>query len=362
MTQLLAVGQESGASRIGPRRWRKHALRYGKWQHPLDPTKTLDITPDFAAKMKANFDAGVLDIVPVPARHTDDWRENKGETIGLEVHPEKGIYVTVQVDAETDKAIEENLLRGVSLSFAEDYVNKETSTSVGPVLRHTALTNVPYIKHLDGFERAVGLAEAGDTVVFLSEVEEAPMTKKEALELLKGEGIDVEALQKQAGDAEKYKADAGAATKLRAALKLSGVELSEDATDDQIEEKLKELTGKAAEATQLSERVTSLETTMAAERAAAKKATAEALVRPYLLKGRIPDAEKDGWISLAETAPEQAKLALKALSNNVLLDELGTEHAGDEPAGGVKSTDLSEDDQKEIDRLSKLGKPVPAAA
>lgn len=100
MPEHLAVGQESGATRIGPRRWRKHALRYGRWVHPNDPNRVMEITPEFAKKLKANFDAGVLDIVPVPERHTDDWSANKGDTIGLEVHPDKGVYVTLEVDDE----------------------------------------------------------------------------------------------------------------------------------------------------------------------------------------------------------------------------------------------------------------------
>jgi hypothetical protein len=98
---------------------------------------------------------------------------------------------------------------------------------------------------------------------------------------------------------------------------------------------------------------------MAAERAQAKKDRATAMVRPYLLRGKIAEADKDQYIALAEANPDLAVITLKALSNNVLLDELGSETTDDPPTGGAK-TDLSEDDQKEIERLAKLAKPVPA--
>jgi hypothetical protein len=340
---VLEVGGESAAAKVGPRLWRKHLLRWGEWVHPNDSDKKLKITPEFAAKLKANFDAAILDTVPVPGKHTDDWKANHGDVVGLEVHPEKGVYALLKVDQEADEAIAAGKLKGVSGGLVEDYLDKERNVRVGPVLRHISLTNVPYIKHLEGFEAVAALSD-DETLVVLSEVQtpappkEDTVTKEEALAFLKGEGIDVEALQGEAGSLKT----------LREALKGASIELAEDAKPEQIIAALSQLKTKADESTSLSERVVKLE----ADR---KREQAERLVAPYIKVGKVVPADKDKWIALAETNPEMCELALKGMSENVLLGELGTADPGEDPNKPTDLTDPAKVDE-EVARYAKLAK------
>jgi len=357
---VLEVGGESAAAKIGPRLYRKHLLRYGAWVHPNDPAKKLEITPEFAAKLKANFDAAVLDAVPVPGKHTDDWKANHGTTVGLEVHPEKGVYALLQVDDEADKAITEGKLRGVSAGLAEDYLDKQKGQRVGPVLRHVALTNVPYIKHLEGFERVANLSD-DEQLILLAEVEspappappappeEEPVDKEKALAFLKEQGIDVEALQAQ-----------GATLKaIQDALKQSGVELSEDGGAEKLADALKGLKTKADESTSLSERVATLEKE-------ARRKEAEAKVAPYLRSGIIAPVDKDKFVDFAETNPEMFELSMKDRKPDVMLGELGTSE-GPPGESGTNLSDPAKVDE-EVARYAKVGKEhglrtrVPSAA
>lgn len=365
MTKVLAApARESDASQIGPRRWRKHALPFTTFTYKDGRTVTVDQA--FAEKLKANFDAGVRDIVPVPAKgaggHSDDWRDSKGNTIGLEVDPVKGLYVTVEVDEEADKALAERKLGGVSLAWDENYVDPITGESRGPVLRHTALTNLPYIKGTDGFEK-IALSDPEDELILLSEIEkeDPPMDLKALQAALKKEhGIDLDEIQGKAtkhdeavaaqAEAEKKAAQADG---VRKALAGAGVELSEDAEPA---DAIKVL---VADKIQLSERLDKLE----AER---KREKAEAMVKPYAKKGLVAEAQREKMIALAEADPELAQGVLSGLSGGVLLsEELGSEHSDEEPGKGTSAAGgdvtLSEDDAAEIERL-KSTYVSPAAA
>lgn len=171
---LVTPSRETSTTRVGPRLFRKHALPFTTFKYK--DGRVVKVTPEFALRMKENFDRGVRDIVPVPARgaggHSNDWRDSKGRTVGLEVDPAKGIFVTIEVDEEAAKAIDEKKLGGVSLSFDEDWFDPQAQKNVGPVLRHTALTNINYIQGTDPFA-PVDLSD-DDEVIVLSEVDPEP--------------------------------------------------------------------------------------------------------------------------------------------------------------------------------------------
>lgn len=361
MTKVVVASQASGASQVGPRRWRKQILPFGRdFVHPKDKKKTMRFDLDFAKRLVANFNSGVRDIVPVPAKHSESWKDNHGRVIALEVDPAKGIFGILEVNEEADEAIRKKLLAGVSASFAEDYFDRESGKSIGPVLRHVALTNGPYIENMSGFEEVLSLSEdtdSGDSLEVeffestkLSEEggKGSQMTREEALAFLKQDGLDVEALTARAEAGDKAVALVG---RVRESL---AVNLSEDAPDDDIVAAVVALEeGKSdatKEAEELTGRVTSLEEAIAKADKERKHADAERMVAPYVKAGKVSASEKDSFVELAESNPKMAEAVLSKLSDNVLLDELGSSTSEEDPE---KSATQLEEDLKEIDRYTK---------
>jgi hypothetical protein len=232
-TVLATPSRDTPTTRVGRRVYRKHALPFTTFAYR--DGRTVSITPEFARRMKENFDAGVRDIVPVPARgaggHSDDWRDSKGRTVGLEVDPDKGIFVTIEVDEEADRAIAANKLGGVSLSFDEDWFDPRQGQRIGPVLRHTALTNVNYIHGTEPFA-PVSLSE-GDTFFALVPVKPGGDPEADAAEIDR-----LVALSEPATDTLASPADRSEIDRLRqvAAALLTGTSFTEptpaDHTDD----------------------------------------------------------------------------------------------------------------------------------
>ena len=181
------------------------------------------------------------------------------------------------------------------------------------------------------------------------------MTREEALAFLKSDGLDVEALTARAEAGDKATALVG---RIRESL---SVDLDENASDDAIVDAITSLdSGKAdaeADAQKMSARVTSLEEAIAAAEKDRKHEAAERMVAPYVKSGKVSAAEKDTFVSLAEDSPDVAKAVLSKLSDNVLLDELGSVATEDDPA---KAATQLEEDAAEVERLTK--KYAPSAA
>lgn len=356
-TVLVTPNSLSDASRAGRRRWRKQALPFG----PLNyKGRTIEITKSFAEKLKSNFDAGARDHVQVSAKgaggHSDDWRDSMGTTIGVDVDDKDGIFVVLELDKEADDAVANNKLRGVSLAFDPDWTDPYTETNWGPTLRHVALTNVPYVKGTSGFA-PIELSE-GEEIVFAENAVESQQesadidagkgeatvpTLDELKAALKSDhGIDVDSLSARvdAAESEKVKYE-----QLKDALK--SVELSEESLSE-----VGELREKADLSVQLSERVENLESALEAERKARSREAAESKVRPYLAAGKIVEADKEKFIELCETSPEIAETALRALSGNVLLSEVGIGEKQNDSSLGVDDVDA----EAEISRLAELAK------
>ena len=135
--------------------FKKELLRVGKWQHGASRTGVLDVTKEMLKTIVKNFKDEVLDNVFVPLGHptVDDPSKNAGEVADLELSKEEDkLMAKIDVrDENIAKKIKEGLIKGISASFVEDYVKKDSGEHVGPTLFHAALVNEPYIKGMESF-------------------------------------------------------------------------------------------------------------------------------------------------------------------------------------------------------------------
>jgi hypothetical protein len=184
--------------------FRKHILNLGELIHPKTGER-LTLDDAWYGRMKANFDSGVCDIVQVPLandknEHSEDPLRNAGEVIGVEREGSK-VYSVIDVrDPDIAERIADKRILGASAFLSLDYTDTSSGDKAGPALLHHCLTNRPYVTGLDDYEEVIAASAdgTGDVIVL---AQEAPrMTKEELLAQLKAEhGIDVEALEAQAG-------------------------------------------------------------------------------------------------------------------------------------------------------------------
>jgi hypothetical protein len=359
----------------GKRLWRKHVLRYSEWRHPQDPSRKLTVTPTLVKQLVQNFRAGIRDLVAVPEFHTDDWKFNRGRVVELEEEPD-GLYALMEVDEDLDKALAEGKALGCSALFDENYFDLETERNVGAVMRHVCVTNVPVIKKLRSYEPVL-LSEGIpiESVTYLSEGGAPHMDLEQMLAELKSKhGIDVEALKAGA-------ARAAVLDDIAKSLRDGGVALSEDAQPEAI---LPAITTALSERKTLMEgqsdtekRILGLETALSEEREqrvatekAAKRAAAEAIVKPYVSARKMADGTEvppvidpvhmEKFVMLAETDPEGTRSMLDAMKPRVeVTGEAGSTLVDDPDATAPPSASvrLSEEQAAtEIERLTKAGR------
>ena len=101
----------------------------------------VNITKDKIKQIVANFGKVPAYEVPVKIGH-DNGALSPGKVIGVQAKRD-GLEITMVVDAETAKAINEKQYRYMSAEFDENYQNKETGEFVGAVLLGAALVNQP---------------------------------------------------------------------------------------------------------------------------------------------------------------------------------------------------------------------------
>ena len=139
--------------KINGTQYRKMIAKYGKWVNPLFPIEYMELDKEWAQEVANNFDAKVIDHVPVPLNHTDDVAANTGELVAVEVGDD-GLYGILEIrDWQTIDKIENGVIFDVSISFDWNYVDTENGDEHGPVLLHVALVNNPYLKGMSGFEK-----------------------------------------------------------------------------------------------------------------------------------------------------------------------------------------------------------------
>lgn len=226
---------------------RKQVLRLGRWIHPSNATKFLEVTSDFVDKIIANFKAKVDgDKIPVfleADAHKADPANNKGYGIDL-VKENDGLYAVLQFSDEATKAkATKNEIPGISAGIVENYKRTDTGQEVGPVITHFSLVSFPYIKNLRGFE-PVALANR-QFEVFLSEGTTMAMTKEELIAKAKELNVDIVVLEKAQTDL--------------VAQKLEVTRLTNEITT------LKAVAGDANEITKLTGRLTTAEAALVAK-------------------------------------------------------------------------------------------------
>ena len=101
----------------------------------------ISITPEKLRQMAENFSKCPAYEVPVKLGHSDGAK-SPGKIIGVEAKPE-GLEVTMLVDDETARAINDKQYRYMSAEYDEDYHDKKTGEKVGAVLLGAALVNQP---------------------------------------------------------------------------------------------------------------------------------------------------------------------------------------------------------------------------
>lgn len=101
----------------------------------------VSITPEKVKQMAENFGKCPAYEVPVKLGHSDGAK-SPGKVIGVEAK-DNGLEITMSVDSETAKAINDKQYRYMSAEFDEDYHDKKTGERVGAVLLGAALVNQP---------------------------------------------------------------------------------------------------------------------------------------------------------------------------------------------------------------------------
>ena len=101
----------------------------------------VSITAEKVKQMAENFGKCPAYEVPVKLGHSDGAK-SPGKVIGVEAK-DNGLEITMSVDSETAKAINDKQYRYMSAEFDEDYHDKKTGERVGAVLLGAALVNQP---------------------------------------------------------------------------------------------------------------------------------------------------------------------------------------------------------------------------
>lgn len=101
----------------------------------------VSITQSRIQQMADNFGKCPAYEVPVKIGHSDGAK-SPGKVIGVEAKPE-GLEITMLVDDDTARAINDKQYRYMSAEFDEDYHDKKTGEKVGAVLLGAALVNQP---------------------------------------------------------------------------------------------------------------------------------------------------------------------------------------------------------------------------
>ncbi len=282
------------------RLFKKHILNLGTLFHPKTGEQ-LTLDEAWYRQLKNNFDSSVCDIVQVPLadaqnQHSEDPARNLGEVVDVQREGSK-VFAVMDIRKDADE-IGKTLL-GASAFLSMDYTDSATNKKVGPTLLHTAITNRPYVTHLDPFTEVLAATNAdtsSDGIVLLSQEAEVP-TKEELIAGLKEHGIDVEALQAAATSQTDTAALTAALTK---ALEPAGtVKLSNDSKD---EISLTDIVGAVAELAQTNG-------TLSASVVSLQKKDAAREIDSYVKDGRVLPKQRDSFVELA-------------LTNRALLDSL----------------------------------------
>jgi hypothetical protein len=183
--------------------WKKQILVLGSWIHPQNPEMVFTITPEVCDQAVKNFEKGFPMDLPIVLTHSDNPKMKVGFARSL-IKEADGLYAMLAVDDADMNLNIENVAKapGVSCWLDLNYLDKSTGNPVGAVVKHVALVNHPYIEGMKGFEQVLSLSEGENREEFVPlvlsekriEQEKTSMTKQEAVDFLKTDGVDVEKL------------------------------------------------------------------------------------------------------------------------------------------------------------------------
>lgn len=138
----------------------KVALRTGKWKrNPIPGAKgPLVVDKAFLDELKVNFDDQGWEHVTIPLSHVDRVDENTGYVRQLEVVADpkrKGQYLLKAgmefTEPDIKGKVERKSIANVSVGVGFDVVRTEDGKKYGRLLKHIALTNMPWINGLTPF-------------------------------------------------------------------------------------------------------------------------------------------------------------------------------------------------------------------
>ena len=144
----------------------------------------VNITKDKVKQIVENFGKVPAYEVPVKIGH-DDGAISPGRVIDVAAKRD-GLQITMVVDAETAKAINDKQYRYMSAEFDENYQNKETGEFVGAVLLGAALVNQPANPYME-------------PIVLVDDIASNPNQKKEGSTNMNDE---LENMRKQLAEAQ----------------------------------------------------------------------------------------------------------------------------------------------------------------
>lgn len=218
---LLAAAAETAAGTLSGTIFRKQIVRFGKWVNPLFPVEQMVLDEKWAQEIVDNFNAKVIDRVPVPLDHTDQVDRNAGEVVRLEIIKGDGLYAYMDIRRpETVLEIEDGLIFDVSVSFDWNYQDTKDGTEHGATLFHVALVNNPYLKGMKPFEKVVEqfnsrLSEAlalssSSSAIMLSEAKAKELQAMETATVKNEREFDIEiTVTNDEGDAVPHTLKAG---------------------------------------------------------------------------------------------------------------------------------------------------------
>jgi len=351
--------------------FKKELLRVGKWQHNAAKDGVLEITKGMLKTIVKNFKDKVLDNVFVPLGHptTDDPSKNIGEVSNLELSKDRDkLMATIDVKDETvAEKIKKGLIKGISASFAEDYMNKDTGEKIGATLFHAALVGEPYIKKMGGF---VPLSEDYkdstvipiinmDTSFMLSAMAERIANLEKMVELNENNNTSEETSEEKASE-ETFKEETPKEETTEENSKEATKEevVLEESESSKVSEKTEEEEEDKTEKTSTEETKTEKDSEEAKANDEVELAEAEKNFEELLRQGRVTPAEKDLLLPLlASNAPVELadgkkvdirkamKKYLESKSPVFSLEEFGTTE------GNKKNEKVPEDVKKEMDKM-----------
>lgn len=154
--------------------FKKEIVTLGEYSDQWFPELKFELNEDVAKQFIKNFEKGVAGRIAVPAMHTTDPEQNRGELLHMELEGNSLMgYIDIRSE-DTVKDIEEGRIWDDSISFTEDYVDSK-GVHHGYTITHVALVNNPYIKDMKPFQ---ALSEmVNDARVALSEMFAQPKQK-----------------------------------------------------------------------------------------------------------------------------------------------------------------------------------------